>query len=259
MRRRAAAPPNVDRILFNRFVSGSDLVTGSELEALPPPARRWLRRALPDGTPRASRVELKMTGALRLGARWSPFRAVETLHAATGFVWRATVGRGLLRFVGEDRLDARGGRLHFRWQGLLPVARAAGADVTRSAAGRLAAETVAWLPQALVPGTCDRASVEWSALDDARAVVSLTVAGERFPVEVTVDEDGRLVEFALERWNAATKPAQSASFGGRVDGEFVTAAGVRLAGVGAVGWGYGSPAWDEGEFFRYTLTTAVMS
>ena len=35
--------------------------------------------------------------------------------------------------------------------------------------------------------------------------------------------------------------------------EHVTRDRVRVAGSGSVGWGYGTPAWPDGEFFRYSV------
>ncbi|MFA9565268.1 MAG: DUF6544 family protein [Acidimicrobiales bacterium] len=66
--------------------------------------------------------------------------------------------------------------MEFRLHGLVPVAQASGPDVARSAAGRLAAETVAWVPQALTP--------QAGAVDDEHAVVKSDFAGETVDVEV---------------------------------------------------------------------------
>jgi hypothetical protein len=69
------------------------------------------------------------------------------LTPGSGFEWTARAG-GVLS--GFDRYAD--GRVEMRWKlfGLLPVMRAAGPDVTRSAAGRAAAETI-WLPTTLLP------------------------------------------------------------------------------------------------------------
>lgn len=82
--------------------------------------------------------------------------------------------------------------MEFRLHGLVPVAQASGPDVARSAAGRLAAETVAWVPQALTP--------QAGAVDDEHAVVKSDFAGETVDVEVGVDPDGRVVRLELQRW-----------------------------------------------------------
>lgn len=224
------------------------------LVGLPAPTRRLLGRALPVGTPLRSTVTVEMRGEIKLG-RWLPFRADQILAAGVGFVWQPVVGGRVLRFTGADLLGPGEARMEFRLHGVVPVARASGSDVARSAAGRLAAETVAWLPQALTP----QAGAQWTAIDDARAVVTLEAAGATVEVGVEVDADGRLRSIGLQRWKDSDDPPGERPFGGTVDEELLTAAGVRIAGAGAVGWGWGTPQWDEGEFFRYRVTSATFS
>lgn len=223
--------------------------------ALPDSARRFLRRALPAGAPLVRAIELRMEGRIRLGPRWFPFRAAQILRAGAGFVWRPTVGGRIVRFVGADLLGPDGARMEFRFHGVIPVVKATGPDVARSAAGRLAAETVVWQPQALTP----QAGARWRPVDDAaggaedRSVVTLDAAGSSIDVEVTVDEEGRLRSLALERWNGSSNPPGPEPFGGRIDAEHVTPGGIHIAGAGAVGWGWGTAAWPQGEFFRFTI------
>ena len=116
--------------------------------------------------------------------------------AGTGFVWEASVGKRPIRFSGGDTYWRGSGSLDFRLWGTFPVARAAGPDIDRSAAGRLAAETVAWAPQALTP----QMGADWRGIDDRHAVVTLPVGEDTADVTVTVDEDGRLRELSMQRW-----------------------------------------------------------
>jgi len=224
----------------------------STLEDVPAPAARWLGRALPESTPLSSGVLLSMSGRIRIG-RWMPFTAEQVLRAGVGFVWKPVVGRRLLRFVGADILGPDDARMEFRLHGLVPVAKAEGPDTRRSAAGRLAAETIAWVPQALTP----QRGARWSPVDDERSSVRLDAAGETIDVEVTVDDDGRLRALRLQRWNDAVGPAAFAPFGGTVTAEFVTPAGVRVAGAGTVGWGFGTDEWERGAFFDYSIQRAA--
>ena len=224
------------------------------LADIPDPAQRLLARALPAGTPLTSAATVEMTGEIKLG-RWMPFRADQILRASVGFVWWPVVGGRLLRFTGADLLGPVEARMEFRLQGLVPVAQASGPDVARSAAGRLAAETVAWVPQALTP----QAGARWSAVDDEHAVVTLDAAGETVDVEVAVDPDGRVVSLGLQRWKDSADPPGFEPFGGRVEDEFVTSEGVHIVGAGAVGWGWATPQWAAGEFFRYRITGATFS
>lgn len=224
----------------------------ASLDGLPAPARRYLASALPRGAPLSSRVELGMEGEIKLGGRWLRFTAEQILRAEVGFVWAPVVGGRILRFVGADALGPDGARIEFRFQGRVPVAKGRGADVRRSAQGRLAAETVAWLPQALTP----QAGARWVGVDDHRSVVTINAAGDDIDIEVAVDDDGHLRSLGLQRWNDSAKPPGYAPFGGTVDSAHVTEDGVRIAGSGAVGWEWQTPRQSDGVFFRYRITAA---
>ena len=223
------------------------------LAGLPAPAERMLRRTLPAGTPLRLAVELTMRGRLRLGPLWLPFRADQILAAGRGFVWRAIVGQRLVRFSGADVMTPEGASMHFRLHGLIPVVRSSGPDIARSGAGRLAAETVAWLPQALVP----QSGAQWTPIDQHRAIVTLAHPGGTSNVEVTVDDEGRLRSAGLDRWNGSAKPPRLEPFGGEFDDEFVTPDGVRLADRCRVGWGWNTDGWATGQFFTARLDSAL--
>jgi len=211
-----------------------------------------LLRAIPVGAPLGAAIELAMTGEIKLGRRWLSFTADQVLRAGVGFVWRPTVGGRFVRFTGADVLGPDGAEVDFRLHGRVPVVRASGPDVDRSARGRLAAETVAWLPQALTP----QSGARWQAVDDNRAIVTIDAAGEPTEVEVTVDDEGQLRSLALQRWRDSTEPAAFAPFGGAVDGLLTTDDGVAIASPGTVGWDWGTAGQSAGEFFRYTISSA---
>ncbi len=230
-------------------VPGFDRAT---LDVLPSPAQRLLAGALPPGTPLAQVVHLEMNGEIKLGSRWLAFTATQILRGGVGFVWNASVGGRLLRFTGADALGPDDARMEFRLHGRVPIVRADGADVRRSARGRLAAETVAWLPQALTP----QAGASWEAIDDERATVTISADGADVDVEVSVDPDGRLRWLSLQRWNSSAKPPVDVSFGGVVEEGHTTSTGVRIAGTGTVGWNWHPSTPGEGVFFRYRVVEA---
>lgn len=219
---------------------------------LPPPAQRFLGSALPDGVPLHDAVHLSMSGEIKLAGRWLPFTAEQILRAEVGFVWAPVVGGRLIRFVGADALGPEGARIEFRLHGRIPIVRGAGPDIARSAHGRLAAETVAWLPAALTP----QAGARWTAVDEHRATVTVRGPGEPTDIEITVDSDGALKSMSLQRWKDSAKPPAFAPFGGTVDSGFVTGEGIRVAGSGTVGWDWDTPRAGGGSFFRYEITRA---
>ena len=228
------------------------------VDDLPDPARRWLTRVITPGTSLPGGVILEMRGRIRLGPRWFPFTADQVLRAGVGFVWRPVVGGRIVRFEGVDVLAPSDARMEFRLHGRIPVVGETGAGLARSAAGRLAAETVCWLPAAFVPGSgvwADTVPV-WRAVDDERAVVTVPTPVEPVDVELRVDPDGRLRSVGLSRWEQSADPPAYAPFGGELHDEFVDPDGRRLAGRGAVGWRWETPEWGQGEFFRFEIVVA---
>jgi len=150
----------------------------AELEGLPGPARRYLRASIAPGTPLATSARLRMRGRIKVG-RWLPFHARQVLEPESSFQWTARAS-GVLS--GFDRYADGQGEMCWKLLGLLPVMRAAGPDVTRSAAGRAAAEAI-WLPTTLLPqfGIC------WRALDDQYRVARRNVGDVQIEAHYRVD------------------------------------------------------------------------
>jgi hypothetical protein len=179
------------------------------VEGLPGPARRWFLRAIAPGTPLRAVAEIEMEGELGLGdrdaPRYLPMRARQVLAPPHGFVWIATMASGWpMRVSGSDGYAASGAAggawTRFWLLGLVPVARAADTpDLLRSAAARGIAEAALWAPAALLPGE----GVVWEPVDDRRARAVVSHGGERFPVELEVAEDGRLLSLLMLRWSDA--------------------------------------------------------
>jgi hypothetical protein len=142
--------------------------------------------------------------------------------------------------------------MEFRLHGRIPIVKGSGPDIAHSATGRLAAETAAWMPQALTP----QAGAQWEAIDDTRAAVTLEAAGRPVRVEVAIDAEGRIVWLGLQRWKDSAKPPGYVSFGGTVGSTLDVAEGVAIAGSGSVGWDWQTKDEAEGVFFRYRVMSA---
>jgi hypothetical protein len=219
----------------------------AELDELPEPVRRYFSRAIEPGAPLCRAARLRMRGHLRLGTRWLPFRAREVLAPRNGFVWTARVA-GVI--AGSDHYVDGQGALEWKLLGLIRVMRAGGPDVTRSAAGRGAAEGV-WVPSALLP----RFGVEWTAESDIHLVARHRIDGVDITMHCDVDDDGRLRSIAFDRWG---DPDNTGSYGLHRFGMDVARHQMfgpfTIPASGSAGWFHGSDRWAEGAFFRYELT-----
>jgi hypothetical protein len=216
---------------------------------LPEPARRFLLRAIAPGTPLARSVDLTMHGTLRLAPDRDPVPFVAEQHLAPpdAFVWRARTRGGLLRIRGFDRYGNGEGEMRWRLWGLIPVVRARGPDVTRSAAGRLAMEAVL-IPSTLVPGR----GVTWDEFDDQRTRFRMTVGDETVETTLEVDPEGRPIRVSAMRWSERAGPGYE-PFVVELAGE-LRADGYTIPSRISAGWSLG----DEGEFrfFEATLDQA---
>jgi len=122
---------------------------------MPAPARRWLDHAITPETPLRRRVEMWQHGRIRLGRRSWPVRAREALDPLRGYVWPVRTSLLGLPMLGIDRLNGESAEMTHQLLGLVPVGRASGADLVRSAAGRAATE-MCWSP-----ATAFDPSVRW--------------------------------------------------------------------------------------------------
>jgi hypothetical protein len=219
----------------------------AELDGLPGPVRRYLEAAIAPGTPLATAARLRMRGQIKLG-RWIPFRAEQLLAPHRGFHWAARAA-GIVG--GFDRYVGGQGQMRWRLLGLVPVMRADGPELSRSAAGRVVGEAM-WVPTALLP----RFEVEWSAADDHHLSARWRIDGHEGTLELVIDDRGRLREGAFQRWG---DPDRTGSYGLHPFGVEVTGyaafGGVSVPSAGRAGWFYGTDRWPEGEFFRYQLTS----
>jgi hypothetical protein len=200
----AASAERKDRWLATQWRALEEPVQGgvfdaAMVEGLPEPARRYFMHAIAPGTPLASHALLRMRGEIVLqeGATPFPMTAEQVLAPPRGFIWKARVGRGVVRMSGYDRYTGGTGEMRWRLYGVIPLVRSSDADVTRSAAGRLGGEAL------LVASTMlPQHGVTWEEVDATSARATLLVDGEAVRTTLTVDDDGRMTRAVIDRWNA---------------------------------------------------------
>ena len=218
----------------------------ADFEKAEEPVRRYFEASIAPGTPLAAAVRLEMRGSIRIG-RWLPFRARQLLAPSVGTVWEARVA-GVIS--GSDRYVAGSGGMDWRLLGLVRMVHAEGDDVSRSAAGRAAGESI-WVPTALLPG----AGAEWTATAEDRIAVDVGTDGHASRVEHVLEPSGRLVSSSFARWGDPDNSGTWAlhPFGVEVTGHR-TFGGVTIPAEGRAGWHFGTDRWESGVFFRYKIT-----
>jgi hypothetical protein len=230
------------------YVFTEDMISG-----LPDPARRYLLHAIRPETPLASSVRLEMSGTMRLKPEqdWMPMKARQILAPPKGFVWRAEVGSGLMRFNGGDHFANESGRVRFWLWGVIPIVNQEGPDVSRAAIGRLICETI-WLPSSLLP----QCGVKWEGLDGESAQATMKFGEETITLTLFVEPDGRLREIRILRWGDQTEDGSYGyiPFGGHIQEERAFG-GYTIPSKVGVGWWIGTDRYFE--FFRADVEDAV--
>jgi hypothetical protein len=239
MRRRIR---DIERTL-ERPASGT--FSEAELDGLPSPVQRMLATSIAPGTPLAPSGRLSMRGEIKL-KKWTPFIGTELISPHQGFVWSVRAGA----VSGYDRYACGEGEMRWKLLGLVPVMRADGADVSRSAAGRAAGEAI-WVPPALLP----HFGVDWQAQDEQRVTARLSVDAQTTSVSYALNEAGLVESCSFQRWGDPddTGTYDLHPFGMQVAAHQVFA-GVTIPSAGVAGWHFGTSRWDEGAFFRFEIT-----
>jgi len=145
--------------------------------------------------------------------------------------------------------------MRWRMLGLLPLVHAGGADIARSATGRLNLESL-WLPSAL----CGN-DVEWSEdttkAGSPRPHARFAAHGETAELTFDLDANGRLRSVVAPRWG---NPGGGAfgyfPFGAAVEAESEFD-GWTIPSRLRAGWHFGSERFTEGEFFRVSIDAAA--
>lgn len=169
------------------------VVTDADLARLPAPVQRYLRVTGTVGHPHVTSFRARMHGRIRSGpeAAWMPIVAeqVNTLDPPARLFYLDATMMGLPVTGYHRYLDGAASML-VKLAGLLPVARDAGAEMTR-------AETVTLLNDlcVLAPATLVSPALTWTPVDDRQVRVRFTAGAATVEATLVFGTDGRLADF----------------------------------------------------------------
>jgi hypothetical protein len=218
-----------------------------QLSQLPPPARRYLRRALPPAGPFATGVEVRMDELIKKDKTVpdSPFLRYEiheTLCLGQGMLGEGrSFGGPLLQNAAFWYVQGESGRREALFD-LVPLQVPSSPDITKMLCARALYDLV-WLPAALLPGS----GAKWRPVDDERAEVEVSLDGETMTLRLTVDPEGYLREvFAMRFGSVGTENHrfQPIPYGMLVD-RSQTVEGYTLPVEMRGGWWYGTDRYIE--------------
>lgn len=168
-----------------------------ELEGLPAPVQRYLRRNLDDGAPHLSCVRMRESGTIRerIGQPWTEYEAEQYLVASTpALLWYARLRPFPLVWVDHRELLFQG-----RAQVLAKIFSTLGSvdrddDATRRELLLRWLVDLVYLPSAMLA----REGLTWTPLDDARAELCVREGELEVRGVFHFDEQGDVVRFESE-------------------------------------------------------------
>jgi hypothetical protein len=148
---------------------------------------------LKEGQPLIRSARIIQRGEFRVrkaDGRWSPFEAKQYFSVQPpGFVWDADIHlASLMKVRVRDAYIGGRGSMQGKILALVPVVdEHAKRELNTAALQRYLAEAV-WFPTALLPGE----GVKWSAIDDGRALATLTDSGITVSLEFSFNDAGEI-------------------------------------------------------------------
>ena len=170
-------------------------VSFKDVDKLPAPVGRYLRQVLKEGQPMIRSARVTQVGEFNIGKAndaWRPFKATQYfVSQPSGFVWDASIQMAPLVAVRVRDAYIKGhGSMQAKILSLLSmVDEQAKAELNAAALQRYLAEAM-WFPTVFLPDE----GVVWSAIDDSRALATLTDSGTTVSLEFHFNNAGELIK-----------------------------------------------------------------
>jgi hypothetical protein len=224
-------------------------------DALPAPVARYLRWALPAAPP-VRMIHLTQVGRLRTDVRSGRWMSFQAEHVATphppGFVWNARVALApLLHVRVRDAYGGGEGSGHVSLLSAFTIGADGGTpEMNAGSLHRFLAEAV-WYPTALLPSV----ALRWSAIDEHRALATLTDRGVTVSLEFRFARTGEVTGiYTSARWGTFEGHYQQLPWEGHFR-HYERRHGMMVPTDGDVGW-WVDGAWHmvwEGTVTSYTV------
>ncbi|MFC1947016.1 DUF6920 family protein [Chloroflexota bacterium] len=230
--------------------NSTDYFSENQLTEVPEEVQRYIKHAISPDTLIASAAWLKMHGEIKLKS-WLPFVAEQVISWKRGMIWSAKVKMYGMQIKGSDRIIEGEGMMNWNLFGFIPIVKAHGDDITRSAVGRMSIESI-WLPSVY---TAD--SVSWGVSKKLCLDADLPVNGSNESLHFCINDTGGLKSVRMFRWgNPGGSEFGYHEFGAIVEEE-ATFGGYTIPSRLRAGWYFDTDKFEnDGEFIGIVIDDA---
>ena len=239
----------IDEALDRAYARPEQRVTEHDLQGLPVPVQRFLRKAGAVGTERPRSMQLEFKGDIRAeGGPWMPFTTVQvnTFDPPARFFWMDATMKGLPT-KGLHAYDDGTASMRIKLLGLFPVVEISGRELDQ-------AETVTWFNDLCLfaPAALVDPRITWTEVDDRSALATFTHKDITIGARLVFDAQDLLVDFISDdRYIVAPpKPPEKRTFRTPAS-DHRRMNGMLLPGYGEALWELPSGPFTYG---RFTLT-----
>lgn len=233
----------------------ASMASAVDRDSLPPQVRAFAERAVADNPEIPETIQLEQRAEIRMDAKsaWMPVAARHIASIRTpGFVWQGTAPMApLINVKAYDAYVGGEGRLVVRMLGAIPVAAAAGPDVSRGEAMRYLAE-LPWMPYAILAD----GALSWRVIDAKTVEVSTDTVGGVAAVSLIFDDQGDIVAAEADDRPRDTNGTLVPTRWRGTFSDYGVLNGIRLPRRAEVSWVLedGAQAYFRGEIVGVTLS-----
>lgn len=185
-----------------------DVITESDLAALPEPLVKYLHRAGAVGRPRVENFYAEVSGRIRNGAddEWMPFTGQQfnTFGSDPRRLFFISATKAFLPVDILHVYEGGSATMRGRLLSLVPIVDASGPEMDRSETVTVFNDLVLFAPGALLD-----APVSWTPVDDLNVRGDFTVGSETVTAELTFDGSGDIVDFTSEDRSRVSRNGKS--------------------------------------------------
>ena len=229
------------------------VLTESDLDGLPAPVVRYIRRSGALGKPRVVGFSAQMHGRIRSGPsqRWMTFRAeqVSTFGRRPQRLFYLDASRGGVPVTVFHVFDDHRATMRGKLLSLIPVLDASGAEMNRGETVTIFNDLVVFAPAAIPD-----AEISWKPIDNQRVQGTFSRGDQTVSAQLVFSAAGDLVDFISEdRLRASTDGRSFTAMRWNTPiGHYREMGGRRVASSGAALWSAPPP---EGQFAYVEMTT----